>query len=556
MTLNRVHEEAVHTLAFSPDSYVLVTGCNLGNLRFFIVEQPIESVKFIADCSVDNAHDLGVLSADFCKIVRNDPSDQRTAIYTLATCGTDHYLKIWRLFVVHGVYGDEERRTKLIPQTPQEHICGTSTIYCTERMNAECVLNINAHGSSVTCVRFNGTGTLLASCSLDRMVKIWDMQGNCLKTLSDHTRYVNCMTINGNSTIIASGSNDRSVIVWDLNGELSLNSHVSEMRSLLFRLVADSGSDMPLEFICPITHELMRNPVMLEDGFSYEEAAIDEWFKMGKGTSPMTNLELTSMETIPNTHLKSTSDQRTAIYTLATCGTDHYLKIWRLFVVHGVYGDEERRTKLIPQTPQEHICGTSTIYCTERMNAECVLNINAHGSSVTCVRFNGTGTLLASCSLDRMVKIWDMQGNCLKTLSDHTRYVNCMTINGNSTIIASGSNDRSVIVWDLNGELSLNSHVSEMRSLLFRLVADSGSDMPLEFICPITHELMRNPVMLEDGFSYEEAAIDEWFKMGKGTSPMTNLELTSMETIPNTYLKSCIDKYLKSLDYDAVDTGF
>ncbi|XP_055688032.1 WD repeat, SAM and U-box domain-containing protein 1-like isoform X2 [Lutzomyia longipalpis] len=305
----RVHEEAVHTLAFSPDSYVLVTGCNLGNLRFFIVEQPIESVKFIADCSVDNAHDLGVLSADFCKIVRNDPSDQRTAIYTLATCGTDHYLKIWRLFVVHGVYGDEERRTKLIPQTPQEHICGTSTIYCTERMNAECVLNINAHGSSVTCVRFNGTGTLLASCSLDRMVKIWDMQGNCLKTLSDHTRYVNCMTINGNSTIIASGSNDRSVIVWDLNGELSLNSHVSEMRSLLFRLVADSGSDMPLEFICPITHELMRNPVMLEDGFSYEEAAIDEWFKMGKGTSPMTNLELISMETIPNTHLKSCIDK-------------------------------------------------------------------------------------------------------------------------------------------------------------------------------------------------------------------------------------------------------
>uniref|UniRef100_A0A1L8DNJ1 Putative wd40 domain protein n=1 Tax=Nyssomyia neivai TaxID=330878 RepID=A0A1L8DNJ1_9DIPT len=305
----RVHEEAVHTLAFTQDSYVLLTGCNLGNLRFFIIEQPIESHKFVADCSVDNAHDLGVLSADFCKIVRNDPSDHRTSIYTLVTCGTDHYLKIWRLFVVHGVYGDEERRTKLIPQTPQEHICGASTIYCTERMNAECVLTINAHGSSVTCARFNSTGTLLVSSSLDRMVKIWDMQGNCLKTLSDHTRYVNCVTINGNSTIIASGSNDRCVLVWDVTGGLSVNSHISEMRSLLFRLVSDSGSDMPLEFICPITHELMTNPVILEDGFSYEESAIDEWFKMGKNTSPMTNLDLSSMETIPNSVLKSNIDK-------------------------------------------------------------------------------------------------------------------------------------------------------------------------------------------------------------------------------------------------------
>ncbi|GAB0093854.1 WD repeat, SAM and U-box domain-containing protein 1 [Sergentomyia squamirostris] len=305
----RFHEEAVHTMAFSPDSYVLLTGCNLGNLRFFAVEQPIESHKFSPFCSVDNSHDLGVLSADFCKIIQNDPSDKRTAIYTLVTCGTDHYIKMWRLFVIRGEYSDDERRTKLVPQTQQEHVSGTSTIYCTERMNAECVLTVNSHGSSVTCVRFNGSGTLLISCSLDRMVKIWDLQGNCLKTLSEHSRYVNCMTVNANSTIIASGSNDRRVIVWDLTGDMTVNSHLSEMRSLLFRLVADSGSDLPLEFICPITHELMRNPVVLEDGFTYEASAIEDWLRMGKRTSPMTNLELDSVETIPNSLLKSNIDK-------------------------------------------------------------------------------------------------------------------------------------------------------------------------------------------------------------------------------------------------------
>lgn len=63
-------------------------------------------------------------------------------------------------------------------------------------MNCECVHTFAAHGSSVTAVKFNTTGTLLISGSLDRYIKIWDLQGNCLKTLDAHARYVNCVAIN------------------------------------------------------------------------------------------------------------------------------------------------------------------------------------------------------------------------------------------------------------------------------------------------------------------------------------------------------------------------
>ena len=31
---------------------------------------------------------------------------------------------------------------------------------------------------------------------------------------------------------------------------------------------------IPAEFICPITHEVMEEPVLLADGFVYEEIAI------------------------------------------------------------------------------------------------------------------------------------------------------------------------------------------------------------------------------------------------------------------------------------------
>jgi WD40 repeat protein len=84
----------------------------------------------------------------------------------------------------------------LISTTLQQHFAETATIFPTLYLNTECVHSFEAHGSSVTAVKFNATGSLLASGGLDRMVKLWNMQGDCLKTLAEHSRYVNCIAIN------------------------------------------------------------------------------------------------------------------------------------------------------------------------------------------------------------------------------------------------------------------------------------------------------------------------------------------------------------------------
>lgn len=151
--------------------------------------------------------------------------------------------------------------------------------------------------------------------------------------------------------------------------------------------------------------------------------------------------------------------------------------------------------------------------------------------------------------MDKQIKLWDLKGNCLKSLIEHSRYVNYIAINSDSTILASGSNDRKTIIWDLTGNFSITSQISGARSLLLTLASSQG-DIPSDFICPITHEIMKNPVTLEDGFTYEGQAISEWFSMGKETSPMTNVVLTSTDMVDNEILKSKIDNYLKALDFD------
>lgn len=105
-------------------------------------------------------------------------------------------------------------------------------------------------------------------------------------------------------------------------------------------------------------------------------------------------------------------------------------------------------------------------------------------------------------------------------------------------------------IWDLTGTFTLYSHIANgIKSLLYSL-SKNDVNVPPDFICPITHDLMVDPVICEDGFSYERSAITEWFSKDKVTSPMTNSVLTSTNVHENEKLKREIENYLKKLDFD------
>ncbi|CAF1094016.1 unnamed protein product [Rotaria sp. Silwood1] len=66
------------------------------------------------------------------------------------------------------------------------------------------------------------------------------------------------------------------------------------------------------------------------------------------------------------------------------------------------------------------------------------------------------------------------------------------------------------------------------------------------FFCPITHELMTDPVIDPDGNSYERQAIEGWLRQN-GTSPITRVHLSASDLRPNRALKAAIDEYRNSL---------
>ncbi|KAK6931385.1 U-box domain [Dillenia turbinata] len=59
-------------------------------------------------------------------------------------------------------------------------------------------------------------------------------------------------------------------------------------------------------------------------------------------------------------------------------------------------------------------------------------------------------------------------------------------------------------------------------------------------------EVMKNPHVAADGFSYELEAIEEWLGMAHDTSPMTNLRLKHKHLTPNHTLRTLIQDWYNS----------
>ncbi|CAF4257336.1 unnamed protein product, partial [Adineta steineri] len=60
--------------------------------------------------------------------------------------------------------------------------------------------------------------------------------------------------------------------------------------------------------------------------------------------------------------------------------------------------------------------------------------------------------------------------------------------------------------------------------------------------CPITLELFIDPVLAEDGQTYERSAIIQWIQQ-HGTSPFTRQQLSVLRLTPNRAIKTAVENF-------------
>jgi len=72
--------------------------------------------------------------------------------------------------------------------------------------------------------------------------------------------------------------------------------------------------------------------------------------------------------------------------------------------------------------------------------------------------------------------------------------------------------------------------------------------VPSFFKCLISLELMRDPVVLCTGQSYEQSSIEPWLEAGNHTCPATMQMLASLELVPNHTLQRLIQNWCEAHD--------
>ncbi|KAF8703752.1 hypothetical protein HU200_031841 [Digitaria exilis] len=87
--------------------------------------------------------------------------------------------------------------------------------------------------------------------------------------------------------------------------------------------------------------------------------------------------------------------------------------------------------------------------------------------------------------------------------------------------------------------------------------ADEPPSPPVDFRCPISLELMRDPVVASSGQTYDRESIARWFGSGKSTCPKTGQKLANLELVPNKALKTLIARWCREngVAVEVVDGG-
>lgn len=96
------------------------------------------------------------------------------------------------------------------------------------------------------------------------------------------------------------------------------------------------------------------------------------------------------------------------------------------------------------------------------------------------------------------------------------------------------------------------------KKILENYINQNGGGMTIDEIlrllsglsCPISLDLMVDPVIISSGITFERAQIEEWFRLGNRFCPSTKIPLISPTIFENTKTRDCIIEFKKIIIED------
>ncbi|KAL3517707.1 hypothetical protein ACH5RR_020296 [Cinchona calisaya] len=93
---------------------------------------------------------------------------------------------------------------------------------------------------------------------------------------------------------------------------------------------------------------------------------------------------------------------------------------------------------------------------------------------------------------------------------------------------------------EVNHIIGLTSHIRDTMVKLENFKSIDGFKIPSYFLCPLSLELMLDPVIVASGQTYERTSIQKWLDHGLSICPKTRQKLSHTNLIPNYTVKDLI----------------
>lgn len=283
--------------------------------------------------------------------------------------------------------------------------------------------SLSKHLNSVWSVAISPNGQTLASGSLDKTVKIWNLgDGELLHTLSGHSDAVRTVTISSSGQLLASGSVDRTIKIWHLPTKKllrTLSGHLDPVWSVAIspneQFLASSSYDGIIKIWHLPTGKLLHT--LSEHSDSVWSVAI------------------------------SPDGQ-----TLVSGSKDKTIKVWNLKtgeLLRTLSGHSDSvRAVAISSDGQTLISGSwdNTIKVWNLETGELQRTFSGHTNRVISIAISPSGQI-ASGSLDKTIQIWNLNGQVLRTLSGHSDWVISVAFSPDGQTLVSGSKDKTIKIW-------------------------------------------------------------------------------------------------------------
>jgi WD40 repeat protein len=387
----RGHEGSVYSVSFSPDGKTIVSGgdktVRLWNLNGEPIGEPFEG------------HGDIVLSVAFSP-------DGKTIV-----SGGDKTVRLWKLNgePIGEPFKDDREVVTRVAFSPDGKMILSKSYNAVHLwdLDGNSIGQPFRHESPVQSVAFSPDGTMIVSASCIRgmgngRVYLWDIDGNLIgQPFQAHQTSVESVAFSPDGEMIVTGSEDRTVRLWKLNGN---------------PIGQPFRHESPVESVA-----FSPNGTMIVSG---TRGSFDSFFNMGEknGFLRLWDANSSSIGQPFQGHQKSVESVAFSPdgEMIVTGSEDRTVRLWSL------------NGKPIGKPFQ------------------------GHEHSIYSVAFSPDGTKIVSASTDKTVRLWDLNGELIKQLCQgHELY--SILVSHSTVIIISGDIDsnsyktETVRLWDING---------------------------------------------------------------------------------------------------------